>query len=82
MKISIEADTKGETIERKVFEKVTQCIVAGSLIRQEIAPGTFRECHLSRDPECVNDMIGVLQAAMESLRDFKTRKTDGSDSTG
>lgn len=80
MKITIEADTEGEEFKTQIFEKVTQFIVAGILIRQQIAPGTFRHCHVGPG-EQVNDMIGMLQAAIESLRDFKLRKPDGSDST-
>ena len=80
MRIIIEPDTEGENCKRKVFDKVTQCIVAGSLIRGEIAPATFREVYVGRG-EATNEMIGVLYAAIESLRDYK-RDGNGSDSTG
>jgi hypothetical protein len=81
MKITIEADTDGETLEPKTFKKVTQCVLLGFLIRQEIAPTTFRECFVHPDPEQTNDLIGVLQAEIESLRDHKHGKRNGSDGT-
>lgn len=73
MKITIEADTEGEESKAQTFEKVTQFIAAGSLIRQGIAPGTFRYCRVG-DDEQINDMIGVLHAAIESLHDFKKKR--------
>jgi hypothetical protein len=73
MKITIETDAKGETFKTKIFEHVTQCIVAGSLIREKIAPAIFRHCLVDCDPERINDMIGVATAIAESLRDLKRR---------
>ncbi len=72
MKITIEADTKGETMDRQVFEHVTQFVLGGWRRRQGILLGTFTQLHVNN----FNEMIGMATTLKEYLRDHKKERQD------
>lgn len=74
MKITIEPDTEGEPDQIEVFEHVTQCVLAGSLNRKGIIPGTFTFLRM----ENINQLIGMTTMLAEYLRDHKKKKPDAS----
>lgn len=55
--------------EKLVYENVIQVSLAGTLVRQKAFPAIFRQ-NIIKDP---NELIGLLEALKEDLRDHKSK---------